>query len=128
MPFDASPEFDVFTFSPGKEGLRKLAYVLRHPEMWRSHRWVYSVTEERNECGTSGCAIGVARCVWPEARSLLPTRVAGLEEHISAVFAMDEIDAERLFLLGTFATQTNMITAEDVADAIDRYLVTGKVS
>lgn len=48
-----------------RPSLEALAYILRHIHdhvtVWT---WDFGLT--RNECGTAGCALGIASVVWPE--------------------------------------------------------------
>jgi hypothetical protein len=40
-------------------------------EMPQDFKWNFSQVHSKHKCGSSGCAIGLARTLWPEAR--LPT-------------------------------------------------------
>ena len=120
MPFDiadfqipaevteADP-LDYRTFTPGHDGLRKLAWVLRHPEVWpKDHVWSY-------EChGT--CAMGIVGRLWP---SYITSGYDGLvrTKDMCLAFDLPAHDATQLFLL-----QPHNASAPDVADAIDSYL------
>ena len=120
MPFDiaefqipaevteAEP-FDYRTFTPGHDGLRKLAWVLRHPEVWpRGHVWSYWCHGR--------CAMGIAGGLWPAA---LPRDNDGLVRcnKMARAFSMREREAYELFLW-----QNSGSSADDIADAIDSYL------
>jgi hypothetical protein len=125
MPFDATPTIDnPLTFSPGKEGLRKLAYVLRHKELWLKHKWNFMTPFRETECGTVGCALGIARVMWPE-KIIANGRIC---EQLAAQFDMSPSAASDIFHGGAFThMEIHHITPVVVADAIDRYLATGHV-
>lgn len=115
---------EIRTFSPGHEGLRKLAWVLRHPEVWPvTHRWNFLFTLEPRGCGTAGCAIGVASLMW--GRTIKPEKGTTAMEK---PFALSEMDAMLFFScadpwrLETYNKPADKIIPSDVADAIDRYL------
>ena len=134
MPFDiaefqipaeseeADP-FDYRTFSPGREGLRKLAWVLRHPEVWpKSHRWDFSQVLEKGSCGTAGCAIGVAAMVWPASLpfaclSPLCGDDQSLRSEVEHIFLPTGQGCHHLY-----GKSIMEVTPLDVADAIDSYL------
>ena len=117
MPFDiadfqipaeakeADP-FDYRTFTPGHDGLRKLAWVLRHRETWPSDfHWRF------NSC--QNCAMGLA------------SRLAGVNcfYAIPAFRIFPPDDASRMFGIGgDLLPQGVVIQPEDVASAIDSYL------
>jgi hypothetical protein len=45
-----------------KPSLEALAYVLEHVERWpQGWKWDFSAV---NECGTAGCALGIAHTLW----------------------------------------------------------------
>lgn len=46
MPFEGQMQaFDIASFSPGVEGLRKLSWLLRHPESWPAEDFEWDFTE-----------------------------------------------------------------------------------
>ena len=109
MPFDSTPIFDRLTFSPGREGLRKLAYVLRHKELWPAdHVWNYKC------CGQ--CAMGIANELWSEVNGINTFRM-------SQAFEITESAAIRIFIFARRSgQQMGDVGPEQVADAIDNYL------
>ena len=116
--------FDYRTFTPGPEGLRKLAWVLRHPEVWPQHRWSFlTICDDVGACGTIGCAVGVAHRMWP-AGIAMSLGVASAAK----AFGIPQEDARYLFAsvapyVGeTYAKRPQHVTPLDVADAIDSYL------
>jgi hypothetical protein len=126
MPFDSqeTAPFDPLTFSPGDEGLRKLAWVLRHPEVWpKGHVWDFSKILTHVPCGTVGCAMGIARRMWPRA---IGSACSG---SLARAFDLDETDMVDIFVgpSSRFYSRAALIdidglTPLDVADAIHRYL------
>lgn len=126
MPFD-NKEFDSpLIFTPGKEGLRKLAYLLRQ-QMPAKFEWKYGVVYAESECGTAGCAMGLARFVWPEAAAAIPLLFRGTATDAATVarlFDMPLEVAEDIFFFG-YACKSRRhseIKPVAVADAIDKYL------
>lgn len=121
MPFDLSPEFDPLVFTPGREGLRKLAWVLRHPETWPKHEWNFGTIYESTSCGTVGCAMGLAAAMWPEHIGARPC-TAILEDALG----IPEPALEKLFVSAPTeyygGKRFTEIEPKDVADAIDSYL------
>ena len=127
MPFDDRGflKDDALTFSPGKEGLRKLAVLLR-ADMPENFRWDYSVPcDRRGACGTIGCAYGLAKTVWPELE------LHGIEMigTLCKAFGLETYAAIEIFYCArTYGKEWRQVTPHDVANAIDRYLATGKVT
>ena len=111
MPFDATPTIDnPLTFSPGKEGLRKLAYVLRHKELWPAgYRWDYACHGK--------CAMGISASIFKVGRY-----GHAHTGHMAKAFGLANAESEELFL-----GQEMGASANDIADAIVRYLATGHV-
>ena len=70
MPFDGDLKSHAFVhpgpFAGGHAGLRQLRDVLRGP-LPVGHTWDFRFPYYETECGTAGCAIGVACVVWPSA-------------------------------------------------------------
>ena len=137
MPFDiadfqipaeakeADP-FDYRTFSPGREGLRKLAWVLRHPEVWPGkHMWDFRHVLDRNGCGTVGCAMGVGCLLWPEhfEEAILRTQEAARSIPTARLFNISEPEAKALFYSGRgYGLRMGAVTPAMVASAIDAAL------
>jgi hypothetical protein len=121
-------------FTPGREGLRRLAFALRHPETWPDgFVWNFSYCEN--------CAMGLACQLWMEDA---PNFSDADDEHRAYVsfiahrLAVPFDDVQSLFLSADWAKRTmtkwfglvkierkfpfEKITPGMVADAIDRYL------
>ena len=126
--------FDYRTFTPGHNGLRKLAWVLRHPEVWqRTHHWTFTVLQKPDDCGTAGCALGVAGSVWPEFQkrirhdygyAWMPGKTVaaafGIPMKMAAeIFCMDASDEVSQRVYGK---PMHRVAPADVASAIDSYL------
>lgn len=51
-----------------QQSLEALAYVLEHVDTWPivkgGERWRWDFTKCVNECGTAGCALGIAGAIW----------------------------------------------------------------
>ena len=117
MPFDDPNAVPVVPeFKTGKEGLKNLAYVLRHPELWPHHKWDYGTEFEPlyKSCKTVGCAIGVATVVWPGHEIRDELMMGGR----IPVGVIEDI----FYCSGTYQKNWVDITPLDVANAIDRYL------
>jgi hypothetical protein len=113
-----------------RPSLHALAYALRHPETWPpDFVWDYSDCE----C----CAVGLALRLWPALA--LPDDQKARETWIAREMAMPHRDAVRIFFRlgptkivtkkdGWFRTKQvrhldfDAVHADDVADAIDRFL------
>ena len=114
---EADP-FDYRTFTPGHDGLRKLAWVLRHlPDVLPGYRYEHS--HYANECGTAGCAYGVCQVLWPQTFPRDQRFGGDKPARADAAFGEDAYDS--FFSLRAFA-YTYPVTPLDVADAIDSYL------
>jgi hypothetical protein len=123
-------------FTPGREGLRRLAFALRNPQTWpKGFVWNF------NAC--TQCAMGLACQLWLADET--PVQREGESFHrqyvslIARRLAIPFGDVERLFLTATWGeTFSNhffgliwwrreldfdKVTPEMVADAIDSYLV-----
>lgn len=146
MPFDdktfqSAPEaLAIPEFVPGPEGLRRLSWVLRHPEVWPTpdFEWDFQhILANRTEdvrvglfrhrvetriCGTKGCALGVAMLVWPQKCKLSPIHDTDLRGIDAAQrwFGMSHAAAATIFTYGTYEDREP--TPADVASAIDAYL------
>lgn len=124
MPLDGSTYEvapDLTTLQSGPEGLRQLAYVLRHREVWPPlHRWHYEHILYPTHCGTAGCAIGIAKLMWPG-------KFPGSQYYIdqaARLFKMERRNADIIFAgagLGKVEFMAQ-VTPAMVADEIDRYL------
>jgi hypothetical protein len=107
-----------------RPNLTALAYALRHPETWpKNFTWNYEQCES--------CAMGLAVRLWP---SLEPPDYN--ETWISREMSMSYREAVSIFFdMGPFqkvktgwfrskmVRNKALVTPDDVADAIDRYLV-----
>ena len=128
MEFDVA-ESDVveLSFAPGGEGLRRLVKALRLIDgglqvTSRPHEWDFSLISDRTDCGTVGCAMGLAEVLWPDERQMCAGNLA------ARLFPSDKwaksFDFEKLFVPPVVFSR---ITPSMVADVIDDYLVSGKV-
>ena len=128
MPLDGTHfdiEIDLTELQPGKEGLRQLSYLLRHPEKWPAqHHWDFRTIsgwtlelDELPKCGTVGCAMGLADQTWGQdaRRSQIGDQIPEL--HCDGLF----------FRCDTYGVNMDEVTPTMVADAIDSYLATGRV-
>jgi hypothetical protein len=114
MPFDSTPIFDPLTFSPGREGLRKMAHLLRHAELWpKGFSWRYSKCER--------CAIGLANSLWPQTSTHVFEKdfeMGSRQGHLLTI-GMNHVIGK---------SGMDSVSPEDVADSIDRYLETGNIA
>lgn len=144
MPFDET-RFAVLIekpvvppFARGHEGLRQLAFALRHPEIWRpGFRWNFSDVEvpvarsrlpifvQRligSHCGTAGCAIGLGRALWPEFSEATTTDNRDATS-TAQLFGITVREANDLFHSAVaYDKKLKDVMPDDVADAIDRLL------
>lgn len=117
MPFDAMlPEIDLTELRPGKEGLRQLAYLLRHPEKWLpGHVWNFEEILAHTQCGTVGCAIGIADLQW--GKTAVDHEWYGPWDEAEDIFDGGNV----------YDCPASAVTPPMVADAIDHFLATGRV-
>ncbi len=110
-------EPDWRTFTPGRGGLRKLAWVLRHlHEILPNHTYDHSRIERDVRCGTAGCAYGVCRIIWPKQFKASGFPQAKADRN----FLKGAYD--RFFHETAYEKPVSAVTESDVADAIDAYL------
>lgn len=135
MPLDSSTYTPVveriatkdefYTASP-RQRLAMLSYALRH--MPDSHSWNFCSTlrpkaEAYQHCGTSGCAIGLSIALWNgswEAYEALDPVGPWEQSPISLLFRLLPNEMGTIYGVRPFEVAPSM-----VADAIDRYLLTG---
>lgn len=117
MPLD-STDFVVETKPDlSKPSLEGLSYALRHlPETLG--RWKYIHTIIENDCGTAGCAWGMARRLWPKQTRAKRKNVCSDDaDHLFGSGAYD-----RFFTEGAYGILPELVTPQMVADRIDAYL------
>lgn len=121
MPFDGTKEKPL-----SRARLAELAQALRRP-MPVYFRWDYGevLIDVRdlggNKCGSQGCAIGLARTLWPDFAEAYAK--GDSEEDI---IEMPEEDINEIFYSAHYGVaEDDEVRPEHVADAIDRYLETG---
>lgn len=148
MPFDPTPNQEqldaiVPNFAPGREGLKRLAFALRHPETWpKGFIWDYS------DCRR--CAIGLAFQLWlkldeqpvqwdPKSQNPQYIHNQGWASMMARRFALSFQEAKRIFIGSYSAEKTRRtifgrvkvsrqnldhenVTPEMVATNIDKYL------
>ncbi len=125
MPFDTTPGKPDFSFATGDTGLLRLAMLLDNEQEWRDSimEWDFlSVTRNSlSECGTAGCALGLAKLVWPEfkyesARSLSAFSAA------TRIFEIDSLAAQYIFSGGFTFKPFCEINPRDVVAAIREFV------
>lgn len=101
-----------------KDRLRDLAKVLRQS---LPIKWNFEYIEDSDpECGTSGCALGVAAVMWPEFK------IDYDSETFAKLFDMGESDFKEIFVFNDlYGKEYEDVTPTDVANAIDYYLEHG---
>jgi hypothetical protein len=126
--FEKQQETKPDLSKPSVEGL---SYLLRHSEEWPKHRWNFSRVCDKTDCGTVGCALGVAITKWPAemSRELRPDD--GYTEAFVRLTGMDQKAANGIFRNWNFIGEgygkhNSQITELDVADKIDTYLAARK--
>lgn len=118
MPFDAL----TYASRPdlSKPSLEGLAWILRH-QMPEGHRWDFTKVIYRESCGTAGCALGVARIVWPELKEMYwieMLQALGTQAYFTAQLFSAGVDSAR----ENYGVLPDAVTAAMVADKIDAHL------
>lgn len=146
MPFNAAPisktaaEEDL-SYATGREGLRRLAILLRQPhEDFAFYFGFLYDKPSRNPlkrvarallgvrtCGAAGCALGLAYHCWPQFRAQVDCGIKSQAFAYAAynTFSINYTTADNLFypnLADRLGKRMSAITPEDVAAAIDEYL------
>lgn len=122
MPFDSLKELET---NPDltKPSMEALAYVLRHQETWpEGHTWDFAFPLSPTQCGTEGCAWGIAQLLWPEIVDM--HEKAGTIGGSMEAFGLPSDAAHDIFVAGCGRDprEEPVVTAKDVADRIDDYL------
>ena len=125
MPLDGTNyRRKIKPLATGLAGLKQLGDALREP---LPIRWDFSTSLKWNvECGSYGCALGVARILWPEqVHNHLTANLAmalGLpKKDLGPIFGTSF--KSLVFGTGPYGSKLNkFVTPTDVADAIDRYI------
>jgi len=126
MPLDQTNyQVKIAPLQTGLAGLKQIGDAL-----WWSippnFRWVFSelLEEEDDQCGSYGCATGLAHILWPETVTL-PTYLAVADAldlpqgDMQPIFGCGGADPGPYDGLGKLLKD---ITPHDVADAIDCYI------
>ena len=120
-------------FVRGREGLKMLRDALRGV-LPGGFAWDFSIYRDDftmreglicgtgRVCGTRGCALGLASFLWPEIFGLEPNSAKA-----APIFEMKLQECQNLFTGVPFGMCADEVTEGMVADAIDRYLETGRV-
>jgi|SRR5690348_9251832 len=119
MPLDGNPKVYEAETKPdlSKPSLEGLSYALRHlPET--VGRWKYIHTTIENDCGTAGCAWGVARRLWPQETGV--HKAISCDECADWLFGDGSYDL--FFAEGAYRQPPAKVTSKMVADRIDAYL------
>lgn len=113
--YEAVPDLKVL--HKGLLGLRQLSYVLRRPELWSRLTWNFDELLTKLDCGTVGCAIGVAEVVWGRRRG-------DRWPFYAKRFKMTKYDFNNIFLndCAYAPVPDDEVTPTMVADRIDEYI------
>lgn len=99
MPFDGKTYREPL--KPGLAGLAQLRDELLKP-MPENHRWVFGHVRHEQDCGTSGCAIGLATVLWPkQTRNWLGPHgniSAWPTKHVAEDLGLDTVTFKTIFL------------------------------
>lgn len=123
-----TPDIVDLSFAKGNEGLRRLAKALRLIDggVWvtpEEFKWDFSIISNEPNCGSAGCAMGLADNMWPDQRFMCPGNLA------ARLFPEDTrlktYDFDAIFAPRTAAFER--VTPTMVADVIEDYIVTGIV-
>lgn len=129
MPFDLDPKFLEVSPDLSKPSLAGLAWMLRRQP--GDFTWDYYFRSRAMECGTVGCAIGLADRLWPQpwspdANMTSPhaAKLFGIPLQVAtALFTTPETYGfDRYADHGFNVAAWRSVTAEMVADKIDDYL------
>ena len=127
MPLDGTGfklPVEVEPFKGGREGLAQLSAALRR-EMPRGFRWDYGCYHEPDDCGTAGCALGLAATMWPK---VFPTgdTYERWDQLVDAIGIEDWVMMD-LFSGEAYPCDDSVVTPAMVADRIDHWLQTGEI-
>lgn len=141
MPFDGTRWAPDTRTAPDltEPSLAGLAWLLRHPPLWDdkltfNYGFGLVLAADRfagdniPQCGTVGCAIGVAKMVWPS----LPMHHSAFDNNwcggpdFDAIYAIlgipNYVGTDIFYNAGTYGCPWEDVTPVMVADAIDRVL------
>ena len=110
MPFDGTHETPTLRRA-------RLIEALRAP-MPDNFTWDFSDIRYHTDCGTAGCAIGLAMEIWPNDRRII-------HDYPEKFFGITENEANRIFFsCGNYKFAMNDVRPEDVrpemvADALE---------
>lgn len=100
-----------------KPSLEGLSWLLRH--MPATHQWNFMRVGGRHECGSAGCALGLAKASWPKT-------IKRLYRHNKTVWdifpSLTKATMELLFTNSGYKVSGHLITPQMVADRIDEFL------
>jgi hypothetical protein len=103
--------------------LAGLEWILRNRYSWPDNwLWFFSHVTDNNfkpECGTAGCAYGIALRYWEEARAPWHNLTRGYEDQVTAVIETFDISrdtARLIFFHGLTAEITPLIIADRISD------------
>jgi hypothetical protein len=115
MPFDGTEATPALR-------RRILADALR-AQMPKGHEWEFGAYLEVRECGTAGCAIGLAHLLWPEAELVEPDAFDGDvdDDQVAKFFGLTLEQEQLIFYSDGYEARWNA-TPEMVADALDECL------
>lgn len=130
MPFD-STEFatryaETEAFVPGPEGARRLARALRR-QMPEGFSWDFATSwhndNSTTECGTIGCALGLAHIKWPDEFGCPIGLDSAISEIAHKIHMPKDITWNIFGMASTYGCKFIEVTPTMVADAIDAWLV-----
>jgi hypothetical protein len=99
---------------------RVLADALR-AQMPQGHEWEFGTYLDVHECGTAGCAIGLAHLLWPEAGLVEPDDWGGdTDDNQVAEFFGLTLEQEQTIFYSTGYEAGWNATPEMVADALEK--------
>lgn len=111
MPLDSTNWKQETETKPdlSKPSLEGLSWLLRH--LPADHQWDFQIVGGKTECGSAGCALGLANVVWPEyagAKTMFPD--------------VPEVVRHTFFHPHQYLLADRFVTPTMVADRIDAYL------
>lgn len=106
-----------------KPSLRALAKALRGP-MPKGFTWNFGQLCRTDTCGSVGCAIGLAKTLWPKAFPDLYDDLNATDASVAERFNISVQQVKQLFWIPQLHGQTNYadVTPSMVADTIDKFL------
>jgi hypothetical protein len=114
MPFDVATEIET----PAQRRARLIA-ALRAP-LPVGFKWDFTDISYETECGTAGCALGLAALMWPDRAEMLLDGTLINDGQIAEFLDIPTKDVERIFyLFYLYDCDNSDVTPAMVVDALE---------